>query len=74
MTHLIVCFIDHSLHTQKASEKLLPAKDKNNYRDPEPDIIQRLKDLRIFCMKQHISNKSLLSRLSQPFRRPPKGI
>ena len=36
---------------QPSSEKLPPAADGNKYRDPQPDITQREKDLGTLCPK-----------------------
>ena len=43
----------------RSSEKLPPAIDGSKYRDPEPDITQRVRDLVALSPKRDISIKSL---------------
>lgn len=61
----ILLYSDQSL-VQPSSEKLPPATDGNKYRDPQPDYMQRVKDLRTLSPKQNVSIKSFRLELREP--------
>lgn len=48
--------IDNCL-AQVSSKKLLPAVEVNEYRDPQPDNVQKVRDLITYMPKRDISTK-----------------
>ena len=58
---------------QPSSKKPLPAARGNKYRDPQPDIMQRMGDLGAHSLKRNVSIKSLPSGLWElPWKRRQK--
>ena len=57
-------FLDQCLR-QLSAEELPPAGDGSKYRDPQPDIMQRMRDLRTLHPKGDFSIKSLSSELRE---------
>jgi hypothetical protein len=49
----LICTVDQCL-AQSSSEKLPSAADGNNYRDPQPDNVQRVRDLGTLSLKQDV--------------------
>ena len=60
--------IDQCL-VQLSLEKLPPAADGSKYRDPQPDIIQILRDFATLSRRWDIAIKSLPAELGEPQRK-----
>lgn len=54
---------------QPSSEKFLSAVDGSKYIDPQADILQRVRDLKIITCKQDVSIKSLPLGLGEAYGR-----
>lgn len=51
------------------SQKVLPAANKNTYRDPQPDVMQIMRDHRSLSHKWNVSIKALPSGFGELHRR-----
>ena len=64
---ITICYTHRSYQdlAQPSSEKLPPAADGNKYRDPQPDIMQRVRDLGTLRPKRNVTISFLASGLSK---------
>jgi hypothetical protein len=63
---VIICILVYQCLTQSSPEKFPFTADENKYRDPQPDITQKLKNLRKLGPKYDVSSKSLLLESREP--------